>query len=196
LSTTWLWYATRGAGVVSLVLLTAVVVLGVLTVARFETAGWPRFVTQGLHRNLALTSVAFLGLHVVTAVVDPFTNLGWVAAVVPFSSYYRTFWLGLGTVSMELLGAVLITSLLRPWLGHWTWRIVHWLAYASWPMAVLHTIGTGTDAWSLWLLPINAVCAVAVLTAVLYRVRIPNPDPLAAARSSFRAASGGLREAG
>jgi methionine sulfoxide reductase heme-binding subunit len=188
-TTTWLWYATRGAGVVSLILLTAVVVLGVLTVARFEAAGWPRFVTQSLHRNLALTSVVFVGLHVVTAVLDPFTNLGWVAAVVPFGSYYRTFWLGLGTVSMELLGAVVVTSLLRPWLGHRTWRKVHWLAYASWPIAVLHTFGTGTDAWSLWLLAVNAVCVVAVSTAVVYRVRIPPPDPLAGARSSFRAAS-------
>jgi methionine sulfoxide reductase heme-binding subunit len=190
-STTWLWYATRGAGAVSLVLLTAVVVLGVLTVARFEAAGWPRFVTQGLHRNLALTSVAFVGLHVITAVVDPYTNLGWVAALVPFGSTYRTFWLGLGTLSMELVAAVVITSLLRPLLGHWTWRIVHWLAYASWPTAVLHAIGTGTDAWSLWLLVINAVCIVSVLTAVVFRFGIPPQDPLAAARSRFRAAAAG-----
>jgi sulfoxide reductase heme-binding subunit YedZ len=189
LSTTWLWYASRGAGVVSLVLLTAVVVLGILTVARFEAAGWPQFVTQGLHRNLALTSVAFVGLHVVTAVVDPYTNLGWVAAVVPFASYYKTFWLGLGTVSLELVAAIVITSLLRRWLGLRTWRLVHWLAYAAWPTAFLHTFGTGTDAWSVWLLPINAVCVAAVLTAIAYRVGIPHPDPLVTVRSSFRAAS-------
>src|SRR6476661_2013856 len=110
---TVLWYTTRGAGAVSLVLLSAVVVLGVLSTLRFETASWPRFLTTGLHRNIALTALVFLALHIVTAVVEPFTHLGWLSAVVPFSSYYRTFWLGLGTISFELLFAIVVTSLAR-----------------------------------------------------------------------------------
>ncbi len=104
-----LWYTTRGAGAVSLVLLTAVVGLGILSSLRFEATGWPRFLTAGLHRNLALVTLVFLGLHIVTAVVDPYTNLGWAAAVIPFSSYYRTFWLGLGTIAAELLAAIALT---------------------------------------------------------------------------------------
>ncbi len=83
---TLLWYATRGAGIVSLVLLTGVVVLGIVSVMRWQTASWPRFLTTGFHRNLALTTLIFLAIHVVTAVVDPFTALGWEAAIVPFSS--------------------------------------------------------------------------------------------------------------
>ena len=105
-----LWYTTRGAGAVSLVLLTAVVALGILSSLRFEAKGWPRFLTAGLHRNLALVTLVFLGLHIVTAVVDPYTNLGWASAIVPFSSYYRTFWLGLGTIAAELVAAIGITS--------------------------------------------------------------------------------------
>lgn len=186
MSTTWLWYTTRASGAVSLVLLTAVVALGILTVARFEAPGWPRFVTQGLHRSLALTSVVFVALHVVTAAVDPFTSLGWVAAVVPFGSYYRTLWLGLGTVSMELAAAVLVTSLLRRWIGYRRWRVVHWLAYASWPVAAIHSVGTGTDTRSLWMLVILAVCTVAVIAAVTLRVVMRSPDPLAGARAGFR----------
>ena len=91
MSDTLLWYTTRGAGAVSLVLLTAVIVLGILSALRVQAAGWPRFLTTGLHRNLALMTLVFLALHIVTAVVDPFTHLGWLTAVVPFSSSYRTF---------------------------------------------------------------------------------------------------------
>ena len=183
-----LWYTTRGAGAVSLVLLSAVVVLGILSVLRVQTTGWPRFLTVGLHRNLALMTLVFLALHVVTAVVDPFTHLGWLTAVVPFSSYYRTFWLGLGTIAFELLLAIVLTSLVRGFIGQVAWRLVHWLTYASWPIAVLHGFGTGTDAWSVWLFALQAACIVAVLAAIGYRLMAGSRDPLANARSSFQSA--------
>jgi predicted ferric reductase len=185
-STTYLWYTTRGAGAVTLLLLSAVMVLGVLSAARFESAGWPRFVTTGFHRNLSLLAVIFLALHIVTAVVDPYTNLDWVVAVIPFSSSYRTLWLGLGTVAFDLLLAVLLTSLLRIFIGRRTWRAVHWLAYASWPIAILHGFGTGTDAWSTWLLVLSAICITAVGWAVVARLMLPAADPLAADRVRFR----------
>jgi sulfoxide reductase heme-binding subunit YedZ len=183
---TILWYTTRGAGAVSLVLLSAVVVLGVLSTLRFETTSWPRFLTTGLHRNIALTALVFLALHIVTAVVDPFTHLGWLAAVIPFSSYYRTFWLGLGTIAVELIVAVSVTSLVRGFIGHAAWRTIHWLSYASWPVAVLHSFGTGTDAWSAWMIALDVVCIAAVLAAVGARLLSRSPDPLAADRARFR----------
>jgi sulfoxide reductase heme-binding subunit YedZ len=186
---TVLWYMTRGAGAVSLVLLSGVVVLGVVSTLRLQSPSWPRFLTTGLHRNLALMTVVFLALHIVTAVVDPFTHLGWLPAVIPFSSYYRTIWLGLGTVAFDLLLAIAVTSLVRNYIGHTAWRAIHWLAYASWPIAVIHGFGAGTDAWSAWLLALTSACIVAVVVAVGYRLRNGSPDPLASARVAFRSAA-------
>jgi sulfoxide reductase heme-binding subunit YedZ len=186
---TILWYTTRGAGAVSLVLLSGVVVLGVLSSLRFQSASWPRFLTTGLHRNVALMAVVFLALHIVTAVVDPFTHLGWLPAVIPFSSYYRTFWLGLGTIAFELLVAIALTSLARGFIGHAAWRAIHWLAYASWPLAVIHGFGTGTDAWSAWFLALTVVCVAVVAVAVGIRLHVGSPDPLADARTAFRSAA-------
>ena len=188
MSDTILWYTTRGAGAVTLILLTGVVLLGVLSAVRLDSAGWPRFLTTGLHRNLALMTVAFLVLHIATAVVDPFTNLGWAAAVIPFSSYYRTFWLGLGVIASELLLAIVVTSLLRGFLGHAAWRAIHWLTYAAWPVGVVHGLGTGTDTASTWMLVITAGCIVAVGVAVVLRLTAGSTDPLASARSNFRIA--------
>ena len=165
-----LWYTTRGAGAVSLILLTGVVVLGVLSKMRVHSAGWPAFLTTGLHRNVSLLALVFLALHIVTAVVDPFTHLGWLAAVVPFSSYYRTIWLGLGTIAFELFAAIVITSLLRRVIGNPVWRAIHWLAYVSWPVAVIHSCGTGTDALSAWFLFLASACVGTVAVAAGYRV--------------------------
>jgi predicted ferric reductase len=187
-SDTLLWYVTRGAGAVSLVLLTAVVVLGILSALRVQAAGWPRFLTTGLHRNLALMTLVFLALHIITAVVDPFTHLGWLTAVVPFSSSYRTLWLGLGTFAFELLLAIVVTSLARGLIGHAAWRMVHWLTYASWPVAVIHGIGTGTDTLSAWLLVITVACVVAVVAAIGFRLTTGPRDPLKEPRTTFQAA--------
>jgi sulfoxide reductase heme-binding subunit YedZ len=162
-------------------------VLGVLSALRVQSTSWPRFLTTGLHRNLSLMSVVFLALHIVTAVVDPFTHLGWLAAVVPFSSYYRTLWLGLGTIAFELLLAIVVTSLVRGLIGQGAWRAVHWLAYASWPVALFHGFGTGTDAWSAWFMILSITCTGAVALAVVFRLLHGSGDPLASARSEFRA---------
>ena len=171
-----------------MILLSGVVVLGVLSTMRVQSAAWPRFLTTGLHRNLALLTLVFLALHIVTAVVDPFTHLGWLTAVVPFSSYYRTLWLGLGTIAFELLAAIIVTSLLRGMIGQAAWRIVHWLTYASWPIAIIHGFGTGTDAWSAWFMILAIVCVSAVALAIVLRLLQPTSDPLASARSEFRSA--------
>ena len=70
-----LWYATRATGLVTLLLLTASVVLGILTAARVTGPAWPRFLTIGLHRNLSLLVLVFLALHVGTTVVDSYTSI-------------------------------------------------------------------------------------------------------------------------
>src|SRR5215471_3528000 len=188
MSTSVLWYATRGAGAVTLILLSSVVVLGLLSTQRMRGPKWPRFLTTDLHRNLALMTLVFLALHIVTSVVDPYTNLGWAAALIPFSSYYRTLWLGMGVISFELLLAIVATSLVRTYIGHRSWRLVHWLTYAAWPVGVLHGVGTGTDTWSAWMLGITAACVAGVGMAIVLRLTTGSTDPLAAARSSFRTA--------
>lgn len=175
MSDTVLWYATRGAGAVSLLLLTAVTCLGILTVLRWQSLSWPRFLTAGLHRNLALLSVVFLGVHIVSAIVDPYVSLGWATAIIPFSAAYRTLWLGLGVIAFDLVLAMTLTSLLRGRIGHRTWRAIHWAAYATWPLALLHGIGTGSDSTAVWMRGLDLVCIAAVLGAVAWRLLAARP---------------------
>ena len=163
---TTLWYLSRGTGVVSLLLLTAVLVLGVAGSLRAR----PRVLLAGLHRNLPLLAVAFVAAHVLTTVADGYAPIGVKDAVIPFLSPYRPVWLGLGTVAFDLLLALVATSLLRARIGLRGWRAVHWLAYLSWPVALVHGLGTGTDGKSGWLVVLSVVCVLAVGGAVVLRV--------------------------
>jgi predicted ferric reductase len=170
-----LWFASRGSGIVSLVLSTAVVILGILTVVRWQRPGWPRFLTIAFHRRVALLSVVFLAIHIVTAILDPYTSLGVLAAVVPLASSYRPLAVALGVISVDLTLAVIVTSLLRERIGHRVWRAVHWLAYGAWPLALLHGLTAGTDAFAPWMLAIEGACVLAVGAVLVWRVNAGGP---------------------
>ncbi|HEY6461833.1 MAG TPA: ferric reductase-like transmembrane domain-containing protein, partial [Polyangiaceae bacterium] len=172
-----LWYLTRGTGAVALLLLTLGVVLGVTSSTRWQTRLLPRFLVSALHRNITLLAVAFVAVHVVTTVFDPFAPIGYRDAFVPFLSPYRPIWLGLGAVAFDLLLALIATSLLRARIGLRAWRAVHWLAYASWPVALVHSYGTGSDARAGWLGALAVVCTLAVALAVLWRIATASGHP-------------------
>jgi methionine sulfoxide reductase heme-binding subunit len=164
------WYLTRSTGAVALLLLTLAIALGVIDVRRLSSPRWPRFVVDSLHRNVSLLAMVFLAIHILTSVLDSYAPISLLDAVIPFGGSYRPFWLGLGAVSFDLLLAVTITSLLRQRMGFQSWRAVHWLTYASWPIALLHGLGTGSDVKSTWLLVLSVLCIVIVIAAVLARV--------------------------
>jgi len=169
-SSTALWYASRATGVVCLVLLSAVMILGLLVNRQGRLPGLPRFAVLGLHRNLSLLAVAFVAVHVISAVADSFVSISLAAAVIPFVSAYQPFWLGLGAVSLDLMGALIVTSLLRRFIGRRTWRVVHWLAYASWPVAVAHSVGSSKDMQNGPLLSLAVACILAVAGALAWRL--------------------------
>jgi methionine sulfoxide reductase heme-binding subunit len=169
MSQTTLWYVGRGSGVISLVLLTVVVALGIGARSGRTPFGLPRFAVNLLHRNAALTAIVFLALHVLTLLLDPLAPLSIFDVVFPFVGDYRPFWQGLGTIAMELMVAVLLTTAFRHRLGARGWRAVHWLAYLCWPVALAHGLGTGSDNGTWWLWTITMACLVVVAAAVAWR---------------------------
>ncbi len=173
----WMWYVSRGSGLVLLVLFSIVVVLGVATRMGSAPRSWQRFTTAELHRTLSLFGVALLVLHVVTAVADPYVSIGWWATLLPFASHYRAAAIGLGAFALDIAAALMITSLLRRRLGYRTWKAVHLLAYLAWPVAFAHSLMAGNDLSVGWVFMTEWGCAALVATAllarVLGRVRLP-----------------------
>lgn len=172
-----LWFVSRAFGLVALVMLTATVVLGATHVTRATTGGWLRFTVHALHRNLSLLCVAFLAVHIASAIVDGYVDLAWIDAVVPFVSGYHPVWVGLGAITLDLLLAVLVTSLLRTRLSPRVWRSVHLASYALWPIAMLHGFGIGgADTRLNWVVLIYVACAAAVAAALTRRLLVRHPD--------------------
>jgi sulfoxide reductase heme-binding subunit YedZ len=165
-SGTTLWYLTRGSGAVSLVLLTATTLLGVLTGGRWRSERWPRFAVTSLHRNLTLLAIAFIGIHVGTTIADGYAPIAVKDVFVPFVSQYRPVWLGLGALAFDLLLGLTITSLLRKHIGYRTWRLLHWAAYAAWPLALVHGLGSGSDARHGWMTTL-AFCSLALVVVAI-----------------------------
>jgi sulfoxide reductase heme-binding subunit YedZ len=155
------------------VLLTLALVGGIVNVRRFAAPRWPRVVTVLLHRNVALLAAVFLVVHVATAALDSYVVVGKLAVIIPFTSHWDRVWVGLGTAAVDSLLAVLITSLLRARLSYRTWRTVHWLAYVTWPLAMVHGFSAGTDSAAPWALSVYAVALALVVVAVGWRLRRP-----------------------
>lgn len=172
-TTPMLWYLSRGSGVVLLLLFSVVVVLGVANRLGAAPRWLARISVAELHRTLSLFAVALLALHVVTAMLDPYVSIGWLAAVVPFVSHYRALAIGAGTLAVDAAGAVLITSLLRARLKYRAWRTVHWLAYLAWPAALVHSLTAGGDLGVWWVAAAIFASVAMVATAVIARILSP-----------------------
>ena len=198
-----LWYTSRATGVVSLLLLTAVMLLGLLVTRQGRLPGMPRFAVSGLHRNLSLLATAFVAVHVLSAVTDGYVNIPITAALVPLTSPYERVWLAIGAVSFDLMLAAVVTSLLRRHLSRKAWRAVHLTAYVSWPVAWLHSVFSSGDLQHGVLFLLAIACAVAVIAATLWRVAAAGKDVPRAERVGLlmsavhgRTRAGGARAGG
>jgi len=165
-----LWYFARASGFVSLILLTATVAVGLALSMRWRSARWPLFISDGLHRYLGTVLFFFIGIHVLTLWLDPFARFSLADVVVPFHSSYRTLWMGLGICAAELGLALAVSVHLRRWIGYRTWRALHYLTYATFPLAIAHGLGSGSDTRTWWGLAIYVSCGFVVGTLALTRL--------------------------
>jgi sulfoxide reductase heme-binding subunit YedZ len=185
------WYLNRATGIVSLVLMTLTVLLGVAVQRQVRLPGLPRFGVVALHRNVSLISALLLATHITTAVVDSYVSIGPLAALVPFVAGWRPAAVGLGTLAIDLLLLIVLTSLVRGRIPVRLWRGIHWTSYLLWPLAFLHGLTAGTDARSGWVLGLVLLCAGAVgvaAAAAWTGRRTPAAERAAAALAETRSA--------
>ena len=164
-----LWYATRAAGIVALVLLTATTALGLLTAGRVSTRRWPRFLVVGLHRNISLLALVFLGaahrhdsrrqLHLDRPAGCGRAVLVRLPPILARAGRHR-----LGPADRSIAD-----ERLRQRIGHRLWRVVHWCGYLCWPIALTHGLGIGTDRSQTWVFYLAIGCGCAVVAAAAAR---------------------------
>jgi methionine sulfoxide reductase heme-binding subunit len=164
-----IWYVARAGGMLAYLLLTSSVVVGLLLSGRAKLPRWPRFALEDVHRFVGILAGAFIVLHGGALLLDTVVPIGLFQEVVPFTSGYRPFAVGLGVTAMLLISAVGITNALRGRIPHATWRKVHYLTLPAWLLASLHGVLAGTDAGDPWFAGIAAGSIAAVAIAAWAR---------------------------
>lgn len=170
LTSPYIWYTSRTTGVISLVFLTFVCVLGILVSTRVGGRRIGRFEINELHRSVSMTAMIFMGIHVVTTVIDTYVPIGWVSSVVPYTSTYKRLPVAIGTVAFDVMVAVWMSSLIKERLNFTTWHAIHWGAYLAFVTSALHAYTVGTDAHSHWCLYTLYTCLGLVTVALTWRL--------------------------
>jgi DMSO/TMAO reductase YedYZ heme-binding membrane subunit len=129
------------AGVFALIGLCASVGAGLVATDRMVLNPGHRVFMQAIHRAISFGALAFLVIHIVTEILAQRVHI--IDAFVPFMEPFKTFYIGIGTISSDLIILLVITSIFRKRFiangkGAWRWRAIHYSAYVSFVFGVWH----------------------------------------------------------
>ena len=161
------WITSRAAGGAALILASVAVAVGLMMSAKRQNAN--KRDLRAIHEAVSLTTLAMVALHGLALLGDSFLNPGLTGIAIPFVGSYRPLWTGLGIVAGYGLAALGLTYYMRDRIGAVRWRKVHRLTALFWVLAIVHTIGAGSDAAQLWFLLASALFVVPAALLLILR---------------------------
>lgn len=164
------WHGARAAGMVAYVLATASVLFGMAITTRLGTKMLGKASVADVHRALSLLSLFAIGAHTLFLMLDSYAKFGFADIAVPFATWYRTFWTGLGIIAAYLFIAVYASFYVRSLVGYRAWRAFHYASFGVFVLGTLHGIFAGSDSGAPWALAIYLGCTAAVAAMFAYRV--------------------------
>jgi sulfoxide reductase heme-binding subunit YedZ len=176
------WLASRAAGIVAFVLIATAVILGLLLASKMtRRPGLKRDLVK-VHEQVALTALVAIGAHGVFLLGDAWLKPGLTGIAIPFTLEYRPVWTGLGIVAGYMALLLGPTFYWRRRIGARRWRQIHRATVVVFALAVMHSLGSGTDGASTWLRAMVLGSAAIVLTLVVARY-MSRPRQAPAART-------------
>jgi predicted ferric reductase len=170
------WILSRASGVVALILAAVSVGMGLAMAMRAAKGPGAMARLKQAHEATALATLIFIAAHGLTLLGDSYLRPGLAGIAVPFVMSHKPIWTGLGIIGGWLAALLGLSFYVRRWIGPKLWRKMHRWTLAVYVLAVVHTLGAGTDARSLWLLVI-LIATVAPL-AVMAGIRLlPSDEP-------------------
>jgi methionine sulfoxide reductase heme-binding subunit len=178
------WLSSRAFGVVALVLVSLSVGVGLALAGRFSRRRGLPAQLKRLHESLALAGLIAIALHGLLLLGDSYLKPGLVGISVPFAMASRPLWTGLGIVGGWLSAVIVASFYVRRWIGVKVWRWLHRWTFAVYALAIVHTLGSGTDAGSAWLLAVLGLTAAPVgILGIVRLVRGSGPWTTTPSRS-------------
>ena len=170
------WLASRAFGAVALIAVALSVGMGLAMSMRAAKGPGAMARLKTLHEATALTALIAIGAHGLLLLGDSYLRPGLEGIAIPFVIAHQPLWTGLGIVGGWLAALLGLTFYVRRWIGPKLWRKMHRWTLVVYALAVAHTLGSGTDSGSLWLIVvlIATVAPIAVMTAIRY---LPDDDP-------------------
>jgi sulfoxide reductase heme-binding subunit YedZ len=164
------WLASRGMGVAALVLISLSVGFGLALSGRISRAPGVPAMFKRLHEAVALAGLVMIAGHGLTLLGDPYLRPGLAGIALPFALGSQPVWTGVGILGGWLAAIVGLSFYVRKWIGTQVWRWLHRWTLAVYAMSIAHTLGSGSDARSIWLVYILFVTAAPIMFLAVYRV--------------------------
>lgn len=187
------WIASRASGIVALLLVTASVLIGLLVSTKLiKRRGAAPFLVA-LHEQTALAGLVSIGVHALTLLADPWLRPGLAGVLVPFAGPYRPAFTAAGIVAGYLALLLGLSFYVRRRIGTGLWRKAHRATILVWALGVVHALGAGTDAGTLWFRELVYFTSAPVVLLFGFRVaaalgRTTKPRPTASAPEIVRTA--------
>jgi predicted ferric reductase len=180
------WYLSRASAMVAYGLLWLSMALGLIITNRLARL-WPGGpIAFDLHQFASLMGLAFALFHALILMGDKYINYDLAQVLVPFNSAgYKPVLVGLGQIGFYLLAIVGLSFYVRKRLGNRAWRLIHYLSFLTFALALLHGIFAGTDSTVVAIQVFYWVTGASLLFLLVYRILITK----FAARKSARAAA-------
>ncbi len=185
------WFATRGAGLMTWAVAAASVVVGLLLSSKMlgKQPGFPWLLD--LHRFFSTLTSVFLALHLVTLWADSFVEFGPIELFVPFTSEWRPVAIAWGVLSMYLMFAVQLSSLVRDRIPTQAWHGIHLLSYITLISGTVHAWQSGSDVRNPFVLAFGLATLALIVGLSIFRIvalRRGTPTPQGAKAPADRAA--------
>lgn len=186
-----IWLAARAAGLVGLVLIALLVVLGILLSHPEQTQWKLAKRIYPWHESLWVFVFAFMIVHVVSLVIDPYAGVGIRGALIPGLSEYRTAPVAVGVIGLYALLISAVTARYTRLLPTGWWLKLHRFSGVVLALTWSHGVLAGTDTREFapvyWGIVLAVVGAAAHRYWIVRRVRLaqrrPHPSILAPAHS-------------
>jgi methionine sulfoxide reductase heme-binding subunit len=164
------WYVTRAAAVSSYLVLTLVVLLGISRSLVRISGSHASWVLDEIHQFLALLVAALVSLHLLSLFLDPLIPFSLLNFALPIAEPYRPLAVDLGVLSLYGLVIVLLSSWLRRYIKHTTWRTLHYISFVVFLLVTLHGVLAGSDSGQPWMIVVYLLASLAVGLMTLIRV--------------------------
>lgn len=178
------WYLSRGSAMVSYILLWLSMVFGLLITGKLSRL-WPGGPTAfDLHQHSSLLGLSFALFHALILMGDSYIKASLSQILIPFGyTAYEPLWVGLGQLALYGLALVGLSFYVKKYIGRNMWRLIHFLSFAIFLLALAHGIWSGTDSSSAFVRALYWGSGGSVLFLTVFRV-------LASSRARVTASGG------